>query len=69
MTRKPPPPGLPAGLEAWTGPASPGPACAGSAPAALALGPEPLAARSYADVRSPPPPVEPWDAAGGPHAA
>eukprot|EP00974_Lingulodinium_polyedra_P008333 795098-Lingulodinium_polyedra.AAC.1 len=68
MTRKPPPPGLPAGLEAWAGPASPGPACTGAAPAALALSPEPFTAQSYAEVRSPPPPLEPWDVACGLHA-
>eukprot|EP00974_Lingulodinium_polyedra_P030527 2938887-Lingulodinium_polyedra.AAC.1 len=63
MTRKPPPPGLPAGLEAWAGPALPGPANTGTAPTALALGPEPFAARSYAEVHAPPPPLEHWDPA------
>eukprot|EP00974_Lingulodinium_polyedra_P025987 2509409-Lingulodinium_polyedra.AAC.1 len=41
MARKPPPPRLPAGLEAWAGPTTLGPASTAPAPSASALGPEP----------------------------
>eukprot|EP00974_Lingulodinium_polyedra_P086166 8345120-Lingulodinium_polyedra.AAC.1 len=74
MARKPPPPTLPAGLETWAGPASPGPpgiASAGpahSAPVlAPGLAPESCAARPYTQVRAPPPPLEAWDPIGRPH--
>eukprot|EP00974_Lingulodinium_polyedra_P114675 11104441-Lingulodinium_polyedra.AAC.1 len=64
MTRKPPPPGLPAGLEAWAGPTTLSPTSTAPAPSVSAIGPKPAPPQAYAEVHTPAPPLDLWNPVG-----